>query len=61
MKGMASIGGDHSAVEAAKLFVEQPLDTEVIEDGFTLPKKHLRQAANQAATHKLLNSTAPLK
>ena len=42
MKGMASIGGDHSAVEAAKLFVEQPLDTEVIEDGFTLPKKHLR-------------------
>jgi hypothetical protein len=37
------------------------MDTEVIEDGFMLPKKHLRQAANQAAAHKLMNSTAPLK
>ena len=42
MKGMGSISGDMISGDAVKLFVEQHLDTEVIEDGFMLPKKHLR-------------------
>ena len=43
MKGMASLGGDNPGIDGvSKQQVEQHMDTEVIEDGFLLPKKHLR-------------------
>lgn len=66
MKGMASLVGDIQD-DIIKAPFGQHLDTEVIEDGFLKPKRHLYPAAQMinhngpSGNERVMNATAPLK